>query len=121
VGLVRPCAVMLCPAIFDLLLHLFVPDVDTTNVRRNFAYADASMGNVAGASNFVNVSIVLRVPEQAVLYTPAASEVLKSAWIQYISFFIIISFLLHRLTSFVFRNQLLHSYTTVDVMSNKSS
>jgi len=94
--------------------------VVSTNIRSNFAYADASMGNVVGASSYVNVSIVLRIPEQSVLYTPAASEVFKFAWIQYISFFIITSFLLHRLTSFVFRNQLLHSYTTVDVMSNKS-
>ena len=73
-----------------------------------------------GAPSYVNISMVVRIPEQAVLYTPAVSEVLKYAWIQYIAFFIITTFLLHRLTSFVFRNQLLHAYTTVDVMSNKS-
>lgn len=67
-----------------------------------------------------NATITLRIPEAAVRYTPAVSEVLKSAWIQYISFFIITSFLLHRLTSFVFRNQLIHSYGVVDVMSNKN-
>lgn len=38
-------------------------------------------------------------------YTPPMSEVLKWAWIQYMSFFAVVSFLLFRLNSFVFRHQ----------------
>jgi hypothetical protein len=46
-------------------------------------------------------------------YTPTVSAVLKNAWIQYISFFAVISFLLFRLNSFVFRHKVwkyCHSY-----------
>lgn len=72
--------------------------------------------------------------------------VLKNAWIQYVSFFIVIGFLLYRLNSFVFRHkvinvrsfsiitykyianeiilsfllaQLLHTYSTADIVYEK--
>lgn len=93
----------------------------STGLKINYALADTATPYVANAQSYVNFTAVIRIPEQAVLYTPAVSEVLKFAWIQYISFFVITAFLLHRLTSFVFRNQLLHSYVTVDVMSNKAA
>jgi hypothetical protein len=38
-------------------------------------------------------------------YTPTVSAVLKNAWIQYLAFFAVISFLLFRLNSFVFRHK----------------
>lgn len=38
-------------------------------------------------------------------YTPPVSTVLKHAWIQYIAFFAVVSFLLFRLNSFVFRHK----------------
>lgn len=66
-----------------------------------------------------NATFVLRVHEQAVRYTPAVSEVLKYAWIQYISFFAIISFLLFRINSFVFRHQLLYTHVVADVVYEK--
>ncbi len=79
------------------------------------------MSSAASVSQkYFNATFVIRIPEQSVRYIPGVSEVLKFAWIQFMSFFIITTFLLHRLTSFVFRNQLLHSYSVVDVMSNKN-
>ena len=42
-------------------------------------------------------------------YSPPPSEVLKFAWIQYIAFFAVISFLLFRINSFVFRHQVCFS------------
>ena len=95
--------------------------VVSTTLRHNFLYSEAAASVTAnGVQNYANLSFVVRVPQQAVMYTPNVSEVLKFAWIQYAAFFIIVAFLMHRLSSFVFRNQLLHAYTTVDVMSNKS-
>lgn len=38
-------------------------------------------------------------------YTPAASEVIKFAWIQYLSFFAIVAFLLYRMNSYIFQHQ----------------
>lgn len=40
-------------------------------------------------------------------FSPPTSEVLKFAWIQYIAFFAVISFLLTRLSSFLFRHQVM--------------
>eukprot|EP01038_Epipyxis_sp_PR26KG_P013637 gene13637-18299_t len=54
---------------------------------------------------YFNSSITIRVLKQPIRYTPTASEMLKFAWIQYISFFAIISFLIFRINSFVFRHQ----------------
>jgi len=69
--------------------------------------------------NYFNATIQIRVPEQQVWYTPGVSEVLKWAWIQYVSFFVVVSFLVHRLSSFVFRHQLLHTYSTADIITEK--
>jgi hypothetical protein len=66
-----------------------------------------------------NATITLRVPEQSIRYTPPASEVLKWAWVQYIAFWAPVAFLLFRLSSFVFRHQLLYTYTVVDVVAEK--
>ena len=74
---------------------------------------------------FTNITIIQRVPQQTVWYvhsyvksiflvglllvssryTPTVSYTLKVAWIQYLSFFILIGFLISRLNSFVFRHQ----------------
>ncbi len=68
---------------------------------------------------YFNCSIVQRVPEQGIRYTPPPSELLKFAWIQYISFFAVISFMLFRLNSFVYRHQLLHTYSVADIVYEK--
>jgi len=38
-------------------------------------------------------------------YTPTISSVLKFAWIQYMSIFVVVAFLLFTLNSFIFRHQ----------------
>ncbi|RYH30786.1 hypothetical protein EON65_04180 [archaeon] len=38
-------------------------------------------------------------------YTPPVSAVLKFAWIQYVSFFMIVAFILFSINSFIYRNQ----------------
>jgi hypothetical protein len=65
------------------------------------------------------MTVSMRVPEQPLWYTPNASEVLKWAWMQYISFFVLIGWLLFRLNSYVFRHQLLPSYPVADIVNEK--
>ena len=69
--------------------------------------------------HYFNATISLRVPQQQVWYTPGVSEVLKWAWVQYVSLFVVVSFLVNRLSSFVFRHQLLHTYSTADILTEK--
>jgi hypothetical protein len=38
-------------------------------------------------------------------YTPAVSEVLKFAWVQYMAFFFVVAFLLFRLNAFIFKHR----------------
>jgi hypothetical protein len=60
-----------------------------------------------------NLTATIRFPHVPVLYTPDVAEVLKTAWIQYLSMLVLVLFLLNRLCSFVFYHQvcavLLHS------------
>jgi hypothetical protein len=66
-----------------------------------------------------NMTLTLRIPQQAVKYTPSVSEVLKYSWMQYIAFFAVVSFVLFRLSSFVFRHQLLYTRAVADIVVEK--
>lgn len=66
-----------------------------------------------------NATLVLRIPKQPIRYTPGASEVLKFAWVQYLSFFIVIAFVLFRLNAFIFRHQLIYAYGVSDIVVEK--
>jgi len=90
------------------------------NFNPTYQYAEKSIYTPTDKTlQTFNATFILRVNEQAVRYTPAVSEVLKYAWIQYISFFAIISFLLFRINSFVFRHQLLHTHVVADIVYEK--
>lgn len=90
--------------------------------RKNFEYVERRVGSVPTDNSTVpyfNASMIIRIPIQPMRYTPTVSAVLKNAWIQYISFFAVISFLLFRLNSFVFRHKLLHTHITADIIYEK--
>jgi len=61
-----------------------------------------------------NFTLNMRVPIAQILYTPPATEVFKDAWLKYLSLFIVIAFLLDRLCSFVFYNQLLDTTMCIE-------
>lgn len=70
-------------------------------------------------TNMFNASITIRVPQQPIRYSPTASVVLSNAWIQYVCFFLITAFVLYRMNSFIFRNQILSSFPVVDIIYEK--
>ncbi len=67
----------------------------------------------------LNVTLVLRINEQDILYTPSVSEVVQQGWIQYIAVFLVVWYLIDKLCSFIFWNQLVetrvidHPYKTL--------
>lgn len=80
-------------------------------LRTNYASVDRRDDLVDfsdGTLKYFNASLTLRVPLQSIVYTPPASAVLKFAWIQYVSFFVLVSFLLFSLNSFIYRHQVSH-------------
>lgn len=94
----------------------------STTFAQTYAVAEHALAGGAPVNHdvrYFNATVSLRVPEQQVWYTPGVSEVLKWAWVQYLSLFVVVAFLVNRLTSFVFRHQLLHAYSTADVVTEK--
>lgn len=76
------------------------------------------VGNADNGRPAFNLTLSLRIPAANVLYTPTASEVLKDAWIKYLSLFVVIAYILHQLCSFVFHNQLVDTEVTVETDQN---
>eukprot|EP01040_Poterioochromonas_malhamensis_P000191 gene191-197_t len=90
----------------------------------NYQYVerrDNLNSNIPGEEErFFNASMTIRVPTQTIIYTPPISAVLKFAWVQYMSFFIVVAFLLYQLNSFLFSHKLLPAYSTADIVTDKS-
>ena len=61
----------------------------------------------------------LRIPQQVVWFTPGVSETFKWAWMQYLSMFVVVWFILNRVSSFVFGHQLLYTRNTPDIIYQK--
>lgn len=95
----------------------------STTFSQTYAVADHVLNTVPLNKDlhYFNATIHLRVPEQQVWYTPGVSEVLKWAWVQYVSIFVVVSLVIHRLSSFVFHHQLLHTDSTADIITEKMS
>ena len=80
----------------------------TMVAKPTYVYTEAAETDATGlpsSNGLLNTTFILRIPKQDILYTPAVSEVLKFAWIQYMSFFIVIGFLLYHLNAFIFRHR----------------
>jgi len=69
--------------------------------------------NHGAYANF-NLTMVLRVPQQDILYTPTASEVLKDAWLKYLAIFVVVKYLLEFFASFVAYNQLVDTTMRIE-------
>eukprot|EP01031_Cornospumella_fuschlensis_P030747 gene30747-37149_t len=91
--------------------------------RRNYEYVEQRGSSFGSDSNtaqtYFNTSLIFRIPLQPITYTPPVSAVLKFAWIQYVSFFLIVGFVLFSINSFIYRHQLIPTYETADVMHQK--
>jgi hypothetical protein len=62
-----------------------------------------------------NISININIPKQSYYYSPPVSKMLKDAWIQYLSVFVVTWFLLYRLYSFAINSHLLRSHQVTDI------
>ena len=67
-----------------------------------------------------NATISLRIPHQPIRITPAIAEVLKIAWMQYMTFFFTIGFLLYCFMSFVLSQNLMEGNLIADVIMEKT-
>uniref|UniRef100_A0A0M3IMI3 Transmembrane protein 231 n=1 Tax=Ascaris lumbricoides TaxID=6252 RepID=A0A0M3IMI3_ASCLU len=56
----------------------------------------------------------IRIPEQKLTYKSGLLELLKFAWIQYLSIFVIFHFIFSKLLKFVFENRIVSSIVVED-------
>jgi transmembrane protein 231 len=75
---------------------------------------------MGGVYQEFNLTMVMRIPEADVRYTPTASEVLKDAWVKYLAIFVVVKYLLEKLCAFVFYNQLVDTVMRVETAQDRS-
>lgn len=108
---------------FDTIMHRYTARNVTLTFKTNYQYVERRDDLVTSLSEnngrFFNTTLTVRVPTQTIQYTPPVSSVLKFAWVQYVSFFLVVYFLLYQLNSFIYTNKLLPVYATADIMVDK--
>ncbi len=67
----------------------------------------------SSASSFT-LQVDLKLPTQDIPYIPGAAEVLKFAWVQYISLFILLAYFMSFVRAFVFRYQVVETFVASD-------
>jgi Carbohydrate (N-acetylglucosamine 6-O) sulfotransferase 5. len=68
-----------------------------------------------GSNEYSTISMKVRVPpNQEYEYSPGFLEVMKFAWVQYISLLIPVGYLIYRFAGFIYRNQILESHVTYE-------
>lgn len=92
----------------------------STTFTQSMSTADhPALTSISKDVQYFKATIVLRVPKQSVWFTPSVSEVTKWAVIQYISLFLVVYVIMNRVSTYVFRHQLLYAYSTADIVSEK--
>jgi hypothetical protein len=69
--------------------------------------------------NSFNATIVMRVPYQPIRVQPTVQQVLKLGWMQFLAFFLVVTFLMFRMLSYVFKHKLLDANSMDDVVVEK--
>lgn len=73
--------------------------------------------NYAPSETF-DLKITIQVPQQIVYYVPGALEVLKYAWMQYVSMLLPVWLIVYALKAFVYENQLVQTYVLSQLPMN---
>jgi hypothetical protein len=67
-----------------------------------------------------NMTAKIKFPQQEILYIPAALEVVRGAWVAYLSMFVVVGFFLEKLSSFVYFHQIVETKMLVETMSSQT-
>lgn len=95
-------------SIEQVLLHQLVPSYFARNESTQFQ-VDLPIW-LGGSSDIFQIHLHVRVPQQSISYVPSVIEVVKVAWIQYLSLLVVATWLAKLLKEFVFQKQLLHTH-----------
>ena len=98
------------------LLLLRYNDRNTTSV-----YDYQSLVVPSASTLSLIISMKVRIPpNQQFEYSPAFLEVMKFAWVQYLSLLLPIAYLIFRFASFIYRNQILEAHVSYEAKINKT-
>ncbi|VDK70453.1 unnamed protein product [Anisakis simplex] len=88
--------------------------INESKVQKNFRKVERwSAKSTEDANTFV-FSYQVRIPEQLFTYRTGLFELLKFAWIQYLSIFVVVQFALQNLLKFIFENRILSTIVSSD-------
>jgi len=111
--LISPSAKSARALLLPGLLQSYRDRNETTNLANKYTVWERQATGIVAENQLARqnftVSATIRVPPAPVLYVPDWSEVAKVAWIQYLSIFAAIYYLLDILMSFVYTNQILET------------
>lgn len=71
----------------------------------------------ASASTFT-LTADIKIPTTDIVYIPTAVEVLRDAWIKYLSMFVLVGFFLEKLCSFVYFHQIVETKMLVETVGS---
>lgn len=71
----------------------------------------------ASASTFT-LTADIKIPTADIVYIPTAVEVLRDAWIKYLSMFVVVGFFLEKLCSFVYFHQIVETKMLVETVGS---
>jgi hypothetical protein len=79
------------------------------------AYWGAKVDDLSGT---FTLNAKLNIPTQDIVYVPKPMEVLKDAWVKYLSMFVVVGFFLEKLCSFVYFHQLVETKMLVETVGS---
>lgn len=90
----------------DFYLHDIFEKYSKRNMSTSLAQTYTTWVTGRGAKKPFAIKATINYPEETFLYAPGFWQVIKSAWIQYISIFVVFAYLIDKLRTFIFQNQL---------------
>ncbi len=95
-----------------------LPTVAARNYTQIFTNTHSYWTPATTNTDRFSIKTNIKIPVSDVLYIPAATEVLRNAWVTYVSIFIVTAFFLEKLCSFVYFHQIVDTKMLVETVGS---
>ncbi|XP_065676087.1 transmembrane protein 231 isoform X2 [Hydra vulgaris] len=98
--------------ILDFDLHNILSSYQTRNISTTFVGSYPVWRGQPSASVPFSVKLHIEYPEETITYHPGFWQLIKFAWIQYLSILLVFIFFFHKVKTFVYKNQIFDTTLT---------
>ncbi|XP_004209343.2 transmembrane protein 231 isoform X1 [Hydra vulgaris] len=98
--------------ILDFDLHNILSSYQTRNISTTFVGSYPVWRGQPSASVPFSVKLHIEYPEETIIYHPGFWQLIKFAWIQYLSILLVFIYFFHKVKTFVYKNQIFDSTLT---------